>query len=89
MPVLETLVPASNFKVRKLDSARVQVDKYRYVLRDGWGLWDTAAQAWVAGPEVIAGNTVVVPWSFARKHVAQRAMKDGLYLGYNLWAPCE
>jgi hypothetical protein len=87
MPVLETLVPPTQFKVLKLESARVQVDKYRYILKDGWGLWDTAAQAWVASPEVIAGNTVVVPWAFARKNVAQRAVKDGLYLGYNLWVP--
>jgi len=88
MPVvLETLIPPSQFKVRKLDNVRVQVDKYRYILKDGWGLWDTAAQAWVASPKVIAGNTVVVPWAFARKHVAQRVVKDGLYLGYGLWFP--
>ena len=93
MAVTGTLIPASNFKVRKVEGesitsgVRIFFSKYGYVIRGGWGLWDVSAQAWVAGTEVIEGVTVTVPWTFSRKNVAQRAMSEGLYGGYSLWTP--
>lgn len=89
----QKLIPATNFVVRKLGEGslnlgvRVYFCKHGYIIRGGWGLWDKAAEAWVAGTEVIEGVTVTVPWTFARKHVAKRAVSEGLYGGYGLWKP--
>lgn len=68
---------------------RVPVNKRAYVIRSGWGLWDICARGWVAGYEVIGGVRVMVPWSFARKASAQKAVSEGLYLGYGLYWPAS
>jgi len=77
-----TLIPAANFSVRKLDGFRVYVDSNHYMLCLGWGLWDEAAQAWVAGDSEVDGIAVMKPWAFKTRKVAQFAAKDGLIDGY-------
>lgn len=76
------LIPASNFEVRNVGLLRVQTSRYGYIIKTGFGLWDRSAAAWVSGVETIEGNRVVVPWAFARRHVAQKAKQDGLFEGY-------
>jgi len=82
-PVMTTtLIPSTNFSVRKLDGLRVYVDSSRYMLCSGWGLWDESAQAWVAGDCEADGIAAVKPWAFKTRKVAQLAVKDGLIDGY-------
>ena len=81
-----TVIPAANFTIRKLDGFRVDVDLNRYLLCNGWGLWDEAAQGWVAGNYKADGITVLKPWAFKTRKVAQRAACDGLIPGYKVVA---
>lgn len=81
-----SVIPASNFIVRKLDGFRVDVMPGRYMLCSGWGLWDQAAQAWVASIRVVEGSTVTVPWAFGTRKVAQHAIHQGLLPGYQVAA---
>lgn len=82
------LIPASNFEVRKFKNIRVQITKNSYILPEGWGVWDKAAQAWVARRREVDGHMILAPWGMERKKTAQQAMRDGFYDGYELWKPC-
>ena len=81
-----TLIQAANFSIRKLDGFRVDVDSNRYILCEGWGLWDEIAQGWVAGDHKADGITVVKPWAFKSRKIAQLAVCDGLIAGYKVVA---
>jgi hypothetical protein len=78
---MTTLIPASNFQVRKLSGAMHMKTKIGsgHVELTGFGLWDISAQAWVSF-DVVDG--VQVPTGWKRKSTAVLAIKDGLYQGY-------
>jgi hypothetical protein len=75
---MTALIPAANFTARKLADFRVDVQPGQYMLCNGWGIWDAAAGAWVAGPCDAEGVTVLAPWAFRTRKVAQLAARDGL-----------
>jgi len=77
-PAMTALIPAANFTARKLADFRVDVQPGQYMLCNGWGIWDAAAGAWVAGPRDAEGVTVLAPWAFKTRKVAQLAARDGL-----------
>jgi hypothetical protein len=81
-----TLIPASNFQVKKLDGVRFDSPCGQFhVCASGFGLWDVAANGWVSINsffETEAGP-IAAPYSpIGGKKALKFAAQNGLYAGY-------
>lgn len=77
---VDQIVPASNFAVRRISNFRVNITAHSYILVSGYGIFDIAANAWVAYGEKQHG--VHVPTTYPLKRTATLAVSEGLIAGY-------
>lgn len=79
-----TLIPASNFEVRKLDRVKLQVSRREYILLSGWAIFDKQANAYVRFPggriQILGQDRYVdAPWTSRTKKLAVEVCEQGLY----------
>ncbi len=84
-----TLVPASNFEVRRIRDSEVRVGSCAFAI-DGYGVWDKQAAGWVCMSRPATtrqGDEVYLPYVLCRRKYAVEAISQGLYAGYKVVPP--
>lgn len=84
-----TLIPATNFEVKKINSKMPfkTATKAGHLIIDGFAIWDKSANAWVSVGSDCPLTGVPVPTRYTRKWVAEELISRGLYSGFNHVSP--
>jgi len=79
---ISTLIPTSNFEVRKFESRYVKSNSGHLLISSQWAIWDLSANGWVCMGREQDG--VMLPYSLGSKKVTKEAISQGLYNGYTV-----
>ena len=84
----QTLIPASNFQIKKLNGLRFDSPCGKFHVRpSGFGLWDIAAQGWVSMGSTFSTERGSFPAPYSPiggKKALKVASQSGLYAGYSI-----